>query len=278
VSTDSATAKSRPTVRHFHEMKRKGERIVMLTAHDALFARVLEEEGVDLILVGDSLGQVVLGYESTLPVTLDEMIHHAGAVRRGAPASFVVVDLPFLSYQVSVDETIRNAGRVLKETGVQGVKLEGGDPRTCGMVEALVTAGIAVMGHLGLRPQSINTLGGYRVQGRGEREARELIEQARALEAAGAFAIVLELVPAELAEEVTRSVAVPTIGIGAGVGCDGQVLVLYDALGLNAGFKPRFLKRFAELEQVARDGVRAYAREVRDGSFPGPEHAFGKGP
>jgi len=239
---------------------------------------VLEEEGVDLILVGDSLGQVVLGYESTLPVTLDEMIHHAGAVRRGAPASFVVVDLPFLSYQVSVDETIRNAGRVLKETGVQGVKLEGGDPRTCGMVEALVTAGIAVMGHLGLRPQSINTLGGYRVQGRGEREARELIEQARALEAAGAFAIVLELVPAELAEEVTRTVAVPTIGIGAGVGCDGQVLVLYDALGLNAGFKPRFLKRFAELEQVARDGVRAYAREVRDGSFPGPEHAFGEGP
>jgi 3-methyl-2-oxobutanoate hydroxymethyltransferase len=278
VSTDSATAKSRPTVRRFQEMKRKGERIVMLTAHDALFARVLEEEGVDLILVGDSLGQVVLGYESTLPVTLDEMIHHAGAVRRGAPASFVVVDLPFLSYQVSVDETIRNGGRVLKESGAQAVKMEGGDARSCGMVEALVNAGIAVMGHLGLRPQSINTLGGYRVQGRGEREGRELIEQARALEAAGAFAIVLELVPAELAEEVTRTVGVPTIGIGAGVGCDGQVLVLYDALGLNAGFKPRFLKRFAELEQVARDGVRAYAREVRDGSYPGPEHAFGREP
>jgi 3-methyl-2-oxobutanoate hydroxymethyltransferase len=259
-------------------MKRKGERIVMLTAHDALFARVLEEEGIDLILVGDSLGQVVLGYESTLPVTIDEMIHHAGAVRRGAPKSFVLVDLPFLSYQVSVDETIRNAGRVLKETGVQAVKLEGGDPRACGMVEALVTAGIAVMGHLGLRPQSINTLGGYRVQGRGEREARELVEQARALEAAGAFAIVLELVPADLAEEVTAAVAVPTIGIGAGVGCDGQVLVLYDALGLNAGFQPRFLKRFAELEQAARAGVRAYAREVRDGTYPGPEHAFGKDP
>jgi 3-methyl-2-oxobutanoate hydroxymethyltransferase len=239
---------------------------------------VLEQESVDLILVGDSLGQVVLGYESTLPVTLEEMIHHAGAVRRGAPGSFVVVDLPFLSYQVSIDETIRNAGRVIKETGAQAVKLEGGDPRTCGMVEALVTAGIAVMGHLGLRPQSINTLGGYRVQGRGEGEAKELLAQARALEAAGAFSIVLELVPAELAGEVTRAVGVPTIGIGAGVECDGQVLVLYDALGLNAGFQPRFLKRFAELERVARDGVRAYAREVRAGSYPGPEHAFGRDP
>jgi 3-methyl-2-oxobutanoate hydroxymethyltransferase len=274
LSTDTTAARARPTVRRFQEMKRKGERIVMLTAHDALFARVLEQEGVDLILVGDSLGQVVLGYESTLPVTLDEMIHHAGAVRRGAPASFVVVDLPFLSYQVSVDETIRNAGRVLKESGVQAVKLEGGDPRTCGMVEALVTAGIAVMGHLGLRPQSINTLGGYRVQGRDERGARELLGQARALEAAGAFAIVLELVPVELAEEVTRAVQVPTIGIGAGAGCDGQVLVLYDALGLNGGFRPRFLKRFADLEEVARAGVRAYAREVREGSYPGPEHSF----
>jgi 3-methyl-2-oxobutanoate hydroxymethyltransferase len=257
-------------------MKRKGERIVVLTAYDATFARVLEEEGVDLLLVGDSLGQVVLGYDSTLPVTLEQMIHHAGAVRRGAPRSFVIVDLPFLSYQVSIDETIRNGGRVVKETGVQGVKLEGGDPRTCGMVEALVTAGIAVMGHLGLRPQSINTLGGYRVQGRGEREARELVQQAHALEAAGAFAIVLELIPAELAEEVTRAVTVPTIGIGAGGGCDGQVLVLYDALGLNAGFRPRFLKRFAELEEVVRTGVRAYTREVRDGTYPGPEHAFGR--
>jgi len=274
VSTESATAKGRPTVRRFQEMKRKGERIVMLTAYDALFARVLQEEGIDLILVGDSLGQVVLGYESTLPVTLDQMIHHAGAVRRGAPGSFVVVDLPFLSYQVSVDETIRNAGRVLKETGVQAVKLEGGDPRTCGMVEALVTAGIAVMGHLGLRPQSIHALGGYRVQGRGEREADELIAQARALEAAGVFALVLELVPAELAEEVTRALRIPTIGIGAGVGCDGQVLVLYDALGLNGDFQPRFLKRFADLERATREGVRAYAREVRDGTYPGPEHTF----
>ena len=247
----------------------------MLTAYDALFARMLEEEGVDLILVGDSVGQVVLGYDSTLPVTLDQMIHHASAVRRGAPDSFVVVDLPFMSYQVSVDETIRNAGRVLKETGIQAVKLEGGDPRTCTMVEALVTAGIPVMGHLGLRPQSIHALGGYRVQGRGEEEAHDLSEQALALEQAGAFAIVLELVPAGLAEQVTGSVGIPTIGIGAGAGCDGQVLVLYDALGLNAGFRPRFLKEFADLEAVARAGVQAYAREVRAGSYPAPEHSFG---
>jgi 3-methyl-2-oxobutanoate hydroxymethyltransferase len=256
-------------------MKRRGERIVMLTAYDALFARLLEQEGVDLILVGDSLSQVVLGYDSTLPVTLDQMIHHAGAVRRGAPDSFIVLDLPFLSYQVSVDETIRNAGRVLKETGVQAVKLEGGDARACSMVEALVTAGIPVMGHLGLRPQSIHTIGGYRVQGRGEAEAKKMLDEARALEAAGAFAIVLELVPAELAQQVTDQIAIPTIGIGAGVGCDGQVLVLYDALGLNAGFRPKFLKQFADLESAARAGIQAYAREVRAGTYPGPEHAFG---
>ncbi len=276
MSTESGTIKGRPSVRRFQEMKRRDERIVILTAYDALFARLLEEEGIDLILVGDSLGQIVLGYDSTLPVTLEQMIHHAAAVRRGAPNSFVAVDLPFLSYQVSVDETIRNAGRVLKEAGAQAVKVEGGDPRICGMVAALFTAGIAVIGHLGLRPQSIHALGGYRVQGREEREARALVEQARALEAAGAFAIVLELVPAELAKEVTRAVQVPTIGIGAGAGCDGQVLVLYDALGLNAGFRPRFIKRFAEVEDEVRTGLRAYVREVRAGTYPGPEHAFGK--
>ena len=256
-------------------MKSRGEKIVALTAYDALFARLLEEEGVDLILVGDSLSQVVLGYDSTLPVTLDQMMHHAGAVRRGAPKSFVVVDLPFLSYQVSVDETIRNGGRVLKETGVQAVKLEGGDPRSCGMVAALVTAGIPVMGHLGLRPQSIHALGGYRVQGRGEAGARELIEHARALEEAGAFALVLELVPAPLAAEVTAAVGIPTIGIGAGAGCDGQILVLYDALGLNGGFTPKFLKLFAELEGAARAGLRAYADEVRAGTYPDAGHSFG---
>ncbi len=275
VSTESVTPRGRPSVRRFVEMKRAGDRIVMLTAYDALFARLLADEGVDLILVGDSVGQVLLGYETTLPVTLEQMIHHAAAVRRGAPQSFIVVDLPFLSYQVSVAESIRNAGRVLKETGVQGVKLEGGDGRTCETVEAVVNAGIPVMGHLGLRPQSIHTLGGYRVQAREVEEARLLVEQARALEAAGAFSIVLELVPAGVAEEVTRSVGIPTIGIGAGAGCDGQVLVLYDALGLNEGFQPRFLKRFADLEDAVRMGIRAYAREVRAGTYPGPEHTFG---
>ncbi len=278
LSTESPTAKGRPSVRRFQDMKRRGEKIVALTAYDALFARLLEEEGVDLILVGDSLSQVVLGYDSTLPVTLEQMMHHAAAVRRGAPASFVVMDLPFLTYQVSVDETIRNAGRVLKETGVQAVKLEGGDPRSCGMVDALVTAGIPVMGHLGLRPQSIHALGGYRVQGRGEEGARELLDHARALEDAGAFAIVLELVPAALAEEVTAAAGIPTIGIGAGVGCDGQILVLYDALGLNGGFRPRFLKHFAELEGPARAGLRAYAEEVRGGSYPDGQHSFGTEP
>ena len=259
-------------MRRFLEMKQTGERIVALTAYDALFAGLLEDEGVDLILVGDSLSEVMLGYESTLPVTLDEMIHHAAAVRRGAPESFVVVDLPFLSYQVSVDESIRNSGRVLKETGAQAVKLEGGDPRTCQTVDALVTSGIAVMGHLGLRPQSVHALGGYLVQGRDEKEARVLAEQA------SAFAVVLELVSAELAAEVTHALRVPTIGIGAGPGCDGQVLVLHDALGLNPGFRPRFLKHFAKVGEAARAGVRAYVREVRAGTYPGPEHSFGREP
>lgn len=274
MSTEGAGRRRAPTVRRFLEMKAEGRPIVALTAYDVLFARLLEEAGVDLILVGDSLGQVVLGYESTLPVTLDEMIHHAGAVRRGAPDSFVVLDLPFLSFQVSVEEAVRNAGRVMKETGVQAVKIEGGDERTVAVVDALVSVGIPVMGHLGFTPQSVHALGGYRVQGRGEKAALDMADEARALEEAGAFSIVLELVPAELATGISRSLTVPTIGIGAGPGCDGQVLVLYDALGLNPGFEPRFLKRFAELHSAAMEGVRAYAREVRDGTYPGPDHSF----
>jgi 3-methyl-2-oxobutanoate hydroxymethyltransferase len=255
-------------------MKAAGRPIVALTAYDVLFARLLEEAGVDVVLVGDSLGQVVLGYPSTLPVTVDEMIHHASAVRRGAPASFVVVDMPFLSFQVSVEEAIRNAGRVMKETGAQAVKLEGGDGAVVRTVQALVAVGIPVMGHLGLRPQSVHTLGGYRVQGRDPASAGVMKEQALALETAGAFSIVLELVPAELAGEISRSLTVPTIGIGSGPRCDGQVLVLYDALGLNTDFRPRFLKHFAELREVALEGVRAYAREVRDRTYPGSEHSF----
>ncbi len=255
-------------------MKQEGRPIVAMTAYDVQFARLLEEGGVDLILVGDSLGQVVLGYDSTLPVTLDEMIHHAKAVRRGAPDTFVVLDMPFMTYQVSVEDALRNAGRVMKEAGVEAVKVEGGDERTCEAVHALVNAGIPVMGHIGLRPQSVHALGGYRVQGRSDAEAKRLAEDARRLEDAGVFGMVLELVPAELATEVSKSLTVPTVGIGAGPGCDGQILVVFDALGLNAGFAPRFLKRFADLHGVALEGVRQYAKEVREGAYPDAEHSF----
>lgn len=264
----------RRTVRDFLLMKERGERIVALTAYDFLFAHLLEEAGIDLILVGDSLGQVVLGYPSTIPVTLDEMIHHGRAVRRGAPESFLVLDLPFMSFQVSPRDALRNAGRAVKETGVEAVKLEGGDEETCKTVRTLVRAGIPVLGHLGLTPQSVHVLGGYRVQGRDAAGAERLRREARALEDAGCFAIVLELVPAELAGEISRSLAIPTIGIGAGPYTDGQVLVLYDALGLNTGFNPRFLKRFADLAGEARRGLRQYVEEVRSGSYPGPEHSF----
>lgn len=262
------------SVRRFLEMKQEGRRIVAMTAYDLLFARMLHEAGVDLILVGDSLGQVVLGYESTIPVTLDEMIHHAKAVKRGAPDSFVVLDMPFMTYHASSEDAIRNAGRALKEAGVEAVKLEGGHRRTCEAIEALVSCGIPVMGHLGLTPQSVHALGGYRVQGRNEADAERIRSEARALEEAGVFAMVLEMLPAELAGEISRSLTVPTVGIGAGPQCDGQVLVLYDALGLNPGFRPRFLKLFADLHEAALLGIREYAREVREGTFPAAEHSF----
>lgn len=273
---NSSDDRTRPsTVRHFLEMKRRGEKIVALTAYDYPFARLLQEAGVDLILVGDSLGQVVLGHDSTLPVTLDEMIHHAGAVRRGAPDAFLVLDLPFMSYQVSPEEALRSAGRVMKETGVESVKLEGGGERTLETVDRLVDAGIPVMGHLGLIPQSVHALGGYRVQGREEEDAERLLAEARGLEEAGCFSVVLELLPTELAARISGELEIPTIGIGAGPGCDGQVLVLYDALGMNPGFEPKFLKRFADLWGAAREGVEAYAREVREGEYPDEEHSFG---
>jgi 3-methyl-2-oxobutanoate hydroxymethyltransferase len=274
VTDPTPSRPARASTRHFIEMKKRGEKIVSLTAYDFLFARILEEEGVDLLLIGDSLGQVVLGHESTLPVTLDDMIHHARAVRRGAPSSFLVLDLPFMTYQVSVEEALRNAGRAMQETGVQAVKLEGGHPRARETVRALVDAGIPVMGHLGLTPQSVHALGGYRVQGRGAEAADRMLEEARGLEEAGCFSLVLELVPSDLAGRISRALTIPTVGIGAGAECDGQVLVLYDALGLNRGFQPRFLKRFADLDGAARAGVSAYLREVREGSYPGEEHGF----
>lgn len=257
-------------------MKRQGEKIVALTAYDLIFARFLEESPVDLILIGDSLGQVVLGYPSTIPVTVEEMIHHGKAVRRGAPNSFLVLDMPFLSYQISPEDALRNAGRMFKETGVEAVKVEGGGPTTCGAVEALVHAGIPVMGHVGLTPQSVHALGGYRVQGREEAAAERIRHQASSLEEAGCFAVVLELLPAELAAEITESLSIPTIGIGAGPACDGQVLVLYDALGLNVGFEPKFLKRFASLDAEVRQALDRYAAEVREGRYPGPEHSFSR--
>lgn len=274
MSTENSPPRIRGSIPRFIEMKSQGDKIVALTAYDVLFARLVEEAQVDLILIGDSLGQVVLGYDSTIPVTLEEMIHHGKAVRRGAPHSFLTLDMPFLSYQVSTEEALRNAGRVMKETGVQAVKLEGGGAATCRTVEALVRAGIPVMGHLGLTPQSVHALGGYRVQGREDASAERLRHQARALEEAGCFALVLELVPAELAGEISRDLTIPTIGIGAGPECDGQVLVLYDALGLNAGFRPKFLKRFGDLDSQARAALGSYVDQVRRGEYPGPEHSF----
>lgn len=255
-------------------MKRNGDRIVVLTAHDAMFARMLDEAGVDMLLVGDSLAQVVLGYETTLPVTLDEMVHHAAAVRRGAPDAFVILDLPFMSYQVSPESALESAGRAMKEAHVQGVKLEGGSARECAAVELLVSAGIPVMGHLGLTPQSVHAIGGYRVQGRGDDAAARLKKEALDLQDAGCFSIVLELIPAALATEISESLSIPTIGIGAGVGCDGQVLVTPDLLGLNPGFQPKFLKRYANMDTDVRAAVETFVGEVREGLYPTDEHSF----
>jgi 3-methyl-2-oxobutanoate hydroxymethyltransferase len=268
------TADDRPrTVPDLPAWKAAGRKLVMLTCYDAVFARLLDSAAVDILLVGDSLNQVIAGQETTLSATLDQMIYHAAAVRRGAPGSLLFVDLPFLTYQVSIEEAIRNAGRVLQETEANGVKLEGGR-HMAETVHALVERGIPVMGHLGLTPQSVHALGGYRVQGRESGAADRLLDDARELEAAGACAIVLELVPAALAKRVSEALTVPTIGIGAGPGCDGQVLVLHDMLGLNEGFSPKFLRRFAELGGAVRAAVRSYADEVRGGRYPGKEHSF----
>jgi 3-methyl-2-oxobutanoate hydroxymethyltransferase len=253
--------------------KRAGQRLVMLTCYDALFARLLAAAGVDLLLVGDSLNQVLAGHPSTLSATLDQMIYHAASVRRGTDAVPVVVDLPFLTYQVSVEDAIRNAGRVMAESDCDGVKLEGGRVMAP-TVRALVQRGIPVMGHLGLTPQSVHALGGYKVQGREAAARAALLEDARALEEAGASAVVLELVPSDLAAEVTAALTIPTIGIGAGPACDGQVLVLHDVLGLNEGFSPKFLRRYAELGPAVRDAVGQFARDVRDGRYPDDAHSF----
>lgn len=274
MSTQSRSTTRKVTVLDLREMKGRGERISALTAYDYLFARLVDAAGTDVILVGDSLAQVVLGLDSTLPVTLDEMIHHARAVVRGVERALVVVDMPFLSYEVSRQDAVRNAGRIMKETGAQAVKLEGGTPEIAETIAAIRRAGIPVMGHIGLTPQSVNALGGYRVQGRGDEGRARLLDEARMVEAGGAFSIVLEMVPGALAEEVTAELSIPTIGIGAGAGCDGQVLVLHDMLGLNPGFQPRFLKRFGEVGAEAERAISAYVQAVRSGEYPGPEHTF----
>jgi 3-methyl-2-oxobutanoate hydroxymethyltransferase len=245
----------------------------MLTCYDALFARLLEGTGVDLLLVGDSLNQVLAGRRSTLSATLDQMIYHAASVRRGTEQLPVVIDLPFLSYQVSVEEAIRNAGRAMAESDCDGVKLEGGRVMAP-VVRALVDRGIPVIGHLGLTPQSVHVLGGYRVQGRATEAAEALLDDALALEEAGAAAIVLELLPSAVAAVITRTLRIPTIGIGAGVSCDGQVLVLHDMLGLNEGFAPKFLRRYAELGQATRDAVARFAADVQSGAYPDDAHSF----
>lgn len=268
----TGSSRRRTTVRTLLDKKASGERIVALTAYDYPFARLVDEAGVDVVLVGDSLGQVVLGHESTLAVTIDDMIHHGRAVRRGVTNALLVIDMPFLSFQVSPEETVRNAGRILRETGAEAVKLEGGGAATCEHVERLVEAGIPVMGHVGLTPQSVHALGGYRVQDRDEEAAERIRGDARRLEEAGAFSLVLELLPRPLAAEITAASSIPTIGIGAGPDCDGQVLVLYDMLGLNDTSKPRFLPAFADLAGEARRGLKAYLDAVRDGTYPAPEH------
>lgn len=264
----------RMTIRDLLEKKQRREPIVAITAYDFLFAKIVDEAGVDLVLVGDSVGQVFAGYDSTLPVTIEDMIYHARAVRRGVKHALLVVDMPFMSFQVSAQDTLRNAGRLLKETAAEAVKLEGGDEETADHVRTLVRAGIPVLGHIGLTPQSVHVLGGYRVQGRESVAAERLHEEAVRLEEAGAFGLVLEVVPAALAAELTGGVSIPTIGIGAGVEVDGQVLVLPDMLGLNDAFRPKFLRRFAELGDAARAGVRDYADAVRSRSYPDAEHSF----
>jgi len=263
------------TTRGLLEMKEKGERIVALTCYDALFARLLDASGVDILLGGDALNPVLAVAPSTLSATLDQMIYHTKMVRRGTERAMVVCDMPFLSYQISPEDALRNCGRAMKETGCNAVKIEGGQPMAA-TVRRLVAIGIPVMGHLGLTPQSVHALGGYRVQGRDDAEAGRLKADATALQDAGAFSVVLELVPAPLASQITKSLAIPTIGIGAGPACDGQVLVLHDMLGLNDQFSAKFVKKYAALAEDVREAARVFAAEVREGRYPGPEHSFGK--
>ncbi len=263
----------RITTRVLQKMKREGYRFASLTAYDALFARIFDEAGIDIILVGDSVGNVIQGHETTLPVTLDEIIYHTRAVRRGVQRAMVVADMPFMSFQVSTNEAFRNAGRLMKEGGAEAVKLEGGK-RVVKTVRRMTAAGIPVMGHLGLTPQSIHQFGGYQARGRSKEEAEQIMRDAKALEDAGAFAIVLEKIPAQLAADVSAALKIPTIGIGAGAGCDGQVLVFTDMLGLTVDFNPRFVRQYDNLRERINGAVAGYRGDVRDGAFPSQEESY----
>lgn len=260
------------TVRDIRDRKGK-EPIVVVTAYDVLFARLVDQAGVDIVLVGASAGNVAAGFDSTLPVTLDHMIYHGAAVCRGVPRALVTVDMPFLTYQIDGERALENCGRVIAETGAQAVKIEGGSERIAATLARIVEIGIPVMGHLGYTPQSVNAIG-VRVQGRQAVEAERLIVEAKRLEDAGAFAVVLELMPASVAERITSSINIPTIGIGAGVKCDGQVLVLPDLLGLNEAFAPRFLKRYANRSDTVRDAVRAFGDDVKQHRYPSADQSF----
>ncbi len=264
---------SRKTILDIKKMKVLGERITVLTAYDYAISSILDECGVDMILVGDSLGMVVLGYDTTLPVTMEDMLHHTKAVSRAALNSLVIADMPFLSYQVSPQLALANAGRFLQEAGAQAVKLEGGRD-TAETVRKITSAGIPVMAHIGLTPQSIHQIGGFKVQGKKEDAALRIIEDAKILEEAGAFSIVLELVPEKLAEEITKTISIPTIGIGGGVHCDGQVLVINDMLGLYDKFTPKHVKKYANLNPEIKKAVRSYITEVKNCTFPDIEHSF----
>ncbi len=261
------------TVVTFKEAKVKNEKLTMLTAYDYSMAKIIDGAGINGILVGDSLGMVCLGYEDTLSVTMEDIIHHTKAVSRGAKNSLIVADMPFMSYQTSVYDAVVNAGRLIKEGRAQVVKLEGG-VEVCDKIEAIVKASIPVMAHIGLTPQSVNAFGGFKVQGKSEEAARKLIEDAKAVEKAGAFAVVLECVPAKLADIITKEINIPTIGIGAGVNCDGQILVYQDMLGMFNDFTPKFVKKYANVGEIMNMAFRKYIDEVRDGVFPEEAHTF----
>ncbi|MCB6993698.1 3-methyl-2-oxobutanoate hydroxymethyltransferase [bacterium 210820-DFI.6.37] len=261
------------TTATFKKAKEEHKKLTMLTAYDYSFAKIMDEAGVDSILVGDSVGMVCLGYEDTLPVTMEDMIHHTAAVSRGAKNALVVADMPFMSYQTSVYDAVTNAGRLIKEGRAQAVKLEGGF-EVVEQIKAIVAASIPVVAHIGLTPQSVNAFGGFKVQGKSEAAAQKLLDEARAIEEAGAFAVVLECVPEKLAAKISEAISIPTIGIGAGAGCDGQVLVYQDMLGLFSDFTPKFVKKFANVGEIVREAFEGYIKEVKEGTFPAKEHTY----